>query len=126
MKQTGRNRTINREKFNFDELQNQLADEDSLRFKVFARYAKLLKARSSNPAFHPHGAQRIIAAHDSVFALERISPDGKFRVLCLHNVSAEQVHFQTNYSSGTNLFTNQVLQISNIALEPYQTLWIKL
>ncbi|MBI3165927.1 MAG: sugar phosphorylase [Chloroflexi bacterium] len=126
VKQTGRNRTINREKVNLNELQSQLADEKSLRYKVFFRYTELLKARRSSPAFDPHGTQGIVAAHDSVFGLERISPDGKFRALCLHNVSAEQVNFQTNYSSGTNLLTNQVLPISNITLEPYQTLWIKI
>ncbi len=125
VKQTGRNRTINREKCQFDELQNQLADENSLRFKVFKRYSQLLKARSGSTAFHPHGTQTVLNLHPSVFAVERISPDEKSRALCLHNVSGQTVSFSTNFASAINLFTNQEIKISNITLEPYQVLWLK-
>ena len=111
VKQAGRNRTINREKLQLDELQNELSDENSLRAKVFTKYCQLLKTRSSSPAFHPHGTQKIIDLHPSVFAVERISPDGKSRMLCLHNVSAEKVTFETEHAT---------------ALSPYQILWMNL
>jgi sucrose phosphorylase len=126
VKETGRNRTINREKCQFDELQNELADENSLRSKVFVRYRQLLLARSSSPAFHPNGKQKIFDPSPFVFAIERISPDEKSRVICLHNVSANEISFKTNYNSGTDLFTGRSLQASNITLEPYQILWVKL
>jgi glycosidase len=126
VKQTGRNRTINREKCQLDELQNGLADENSLRSKVFTRYRQLLLARRNAPAFHPHGRQKILDVHPSVFAVERISPDEKSRVLCLHNISEKRVAFSTNYTSAKNLFTGQSLQVSKIALEPCQILWVSL
>ena len=116
VKQTGRNRTINREKLQLDELQDQLADKNSLRFKVFTRYSQLLKARSSTSAFHPHGTQKILDLHPSVFAIERISPDEKSHALCLHNVSREQISLSLNYESATDLFTGQEVQISNSCL----------
>lgn len=125
VKQTGRNRTINREKLQMDELQNQLAGENSLRFKVFTKYSQLLKARSGTSAFHPHGTQTVLNLHPSVFAIERISPDEKSRVLCLHNVSEKKISFTTKHESAHDLFTGQVIQISNITLEPYQVLWLK-
>lgn len=125
VKQTGRNRTINREKLQLDELQNQLADETSLRFKVFTRYAQLLKARSSSPAFRPHGEQRILDIHPSVFAVERTSPDGNSRVLCFHNVGLQPISLSTNSGSAIDLFTGQELQGSTITLEPYQVRWMK-
>ncbi len=112
VKQTGRNRTINREKLQFTELQNQLADESSLRSKVFAKYSELLKTRSSSPAFDPHGTQKIMDLHPSVFAVERTSPDGTARVLCLHNVSPTSVSFSMEDGS-------------DIILEPYEILWLK-
>jgi sucrose phosphorylase len=124
--QTRRNRTINREKCQLNKLQNELADENSLRSKVFTRYRQLLLARSSSPAFHPHGAQKILDVHDSVFALERISPDGESRVLCLHNISGREVSFVTKYPSGKNLFTSRLIDTSNLTLEPYQVLWLKI
>ncbi|MBE0670328.1 MAG: sugar phosphorylase [Anaerolineales bacterium] len=126
VKQTGRNRTINREKCQLDELQSELANEDSLRAKVFTRYSQLLKARSSSPAFHPHGTQKILDVHPSVFAVERISPGGEAHVLCLQNVGAQRIKCTTNYNSAVDLFTNQTLQVSKITLEPYQTLWMRL
>ncbi len=112
VKQTGRNRTINRKKLGFAELQSQLADENSLRCKVFARYSQLLKTRSGTPAFHPHGTQVIHDLHPAVFAVERISADGLSRMLCLHNVSQKTVSFSANEKP--------------ITLEPYQVLWQKI
>lgn len=111
VKQTGRNRTINRQKLQFDELQLQLADENSLRHKVFAKYSELLKTRSSSSAFDPHGTQIIHNLHPAVFAVERISTDGKERIFCLHNVSQKSVSFSVNEKL--------------IKLEPYQVLWLK-
>ena len=76
-------------------------------------------------AFHPHGAQTILDLHPSVFTLERISPDGNSRALCLHNVSKEQVTFLTNYNSATDLFIGQEISISTITLAPYEVKWLK-
>jgi len=125
VKQTGRNRTINREKCQLDLLQNELADDNSLRAKVFTRYRGLLLARGGSSAFHPCGAQNILDVHPSVFAIERISPDETARALCLHNTSKYKITFNTNYNSGKDLVTGRSLQVSNIALEPYQILWIQ-
>ena len=119
VKQTGRNRTINREKCDLEKLQNELADENSLCSKVFAGYRQLLLARSSSPAFHPHGTQIILDVHPAIFAVERISPDGKTRMLCLHNVSLEKITTETEHATA-------LLQASNITLKPYQILWVKL
>ena len=126
VKQTGHKRTINRQKCQLDILQYELADENSLRSKVFTRYHQLLLGRSSTSAFHPHGAQKILDYHSSVFAIERISSDGKSRALCLHNVSLKPATFSTNYQSATDLFTGQLLPVSNITLKPYQVLWVSL
>lgn len=126
VKLTGHNRTINRQKCQFDEVQNQLADKDSLRFRVFTRYRQLLKARSNASAFHPHGTQKVLDLHPCVFAVERVSPDGQSRVLCLHNIGQTRISFLTKYESAFDLFENQNIQISNITLESYQVQWLKL
>ncbi|MBX3036269.1 MAG: sugar phosphorylase [Anaerolineales bacterium] len=126
VEQTGHNRTINRQKCSFDELQKELNDENSLRAKVFKKYSELLQARRNSPAFHPHGTQKILEFHKFIFAIERISPDENFRVVCLHNVSSQNILFTTNYVSGFNLFTNEKIQISKVNLEPYQVMWLKI
>ena len=135
VKQTRRNRTINRERLQFDKLQNELADENSLRYKVFTNYARLLKIRSGSPAFHPHGTQRVLDVHPSVFAVERISPNSKSDVVCLHNVSAKQITFETDYVWNVpKVESNKVNRLSKpsgrliptITLEAYQVLWMKI
>jgi sucrose phosphorylase len=124
MRQTGRNRTINRQKLQFDALRDELAEENSPRSRVFRRYCQLLKTRSGAPAFHPYGAQRILDLHPSVFAVERTSPDGTSRLLCLHNVSQQKIAIEMDRAARTDILTGQPLQISNIRLQPYQVLWV--
>lgn len=124
VRQTGQNRAINREKCRYDELEKDLADNSSLRAKVFRRYRKLLTARRSTPAFHPHGSQAILDVHPGVFALERISPDGKSRAWCLHNVTNRQIDCTTNQDTGTDLLTGRSESMSEITLDPYQILWV--
>lgn len=124
VRQTGRNRTINREKCLFDELEKELKREASLRSKVFTRYSRLLKARSDSPAFHPHGRQKIHEFHSSVFAVERISPDENLRAWCLHNVSGRRLVFKTEIGQAIDLLTREPVSASEITLEPYQILWM--
>lgn len=124
VKLTGHHRTINREKCSMDRLESELQDSSSLRSKVFMRYRQLLQARSSTRAFHPHGRQTVVDLHPGVFALERVSPDGRSRALCLHNVSRAEISVSTNYESATDLFTGQELQLSEMTLTPYQVIWL--
>ena len=126
VRETGRNRTINREKCDLQSLQGELEDLQSPRARVFAQYRQLLLARGSSSAFHPHGEQKIMDLHPSVFAIERISPDERSRVLCLHNVSSKEIIFSTPYELATDLLTSQPLESSSITLDPYQISWMKL
>ncbi len=93
----GINRAINREKLNYDEVSSQLADEESLRGMVFEGYKRLLRARAANDAFHPTSTQHVLDLGPSVFALERVSKDGRRAVLCLHSLGADpaEIHIPT-------------------------------
>jgi len=126
VRQTGHNRTINREKCDLEALQNELADSNSLRARVFARYRQLLSARKDSAAFDPYGGQKIMDLHPSVFAIERISSDGKSRAMCLHNVRAQKNTFSMPVESAIDFFTGRHLRTSQIVLEPYQILWMEL
>ena len=105
VRQTGHNRTINRQKLDAATLEAELAAPESLRAQVFARYSRLLRQRAQSAAFHPHGGQEILEMGAGVFAAQRTSPDGSERVLCLQNVTA------------------QVQSAADYRLEAYQTLW---
>ncbi len=131
--QTGQKRTINRQKCTLDALEHELVDPSSRRQRVYASYARLLRARAAQPAFHPYGEMRVLSAGKAIFGVLRISPDGSGRVLCLHNVSnrpqsaGQEVwgNLQRQTHSWQDLLTGQNLDLTgDISLTPYQVLWL--
>jgi sucrose phosphorylase len=133
--QTGRNRTINRQKFDRATLERELADPDSLRHQVFTSYAALLRARAAEPAFHPFGEQRVLSCDSGIFCVLRIAPDGERRALCLHNVSDQARHTsilatELGAASGpwSDLLTGEAYELDgnalSIELAPYAVLWL--
>jgi glycosidase len=138
--QTGRNRTINRQKLDRTELERDLADPASLRYQVFSAYRRLLQARAAQPAFHPHGGQRVVTLNEAVFALLRTALDGNGQVLCLHNVSdrVQSVHLlptELGLAAGNwqDLLTGEVHAVGHnggqngwtLSLPPYAVRWIR-
>lgn len=132
---TGRNRTINRQKFERAAFESELDDQSSLRYQVFHRYAQLLRARSSSSAFHPNGRQQILDCGDAVFALLRLSPDESQRVLCLHNVSHQPQPvrisnlLKTHPRRVINLITSDLVNDGlndTLVLKPYEILWLQI
>lgn len=139
--QTGRSRTINRQKLSRPDLERELADPGSFRHMVFSRYARLLKARAASPAFHPLRAQRVIDCGQAVFAVVRTASAGSDAgrdVLCLQNVSARpqpvDVDLQEVFdgppaeASLSDLITGARFAAPGrlaLDLRPYQTLWLE-
>jgi glucosylglycerate phosphorylase len=138
VEETGRARSINREKWQRDEIQARLADASSHERVVFERMARLIGIRRSQRAFHPNGPQRVIDAGDALFTLLRSSPDGHERLLCVHNVSDQSQQLRlaapeqglADGSVVSDLIGGASYRIAegNIAVEvaPYQVLWLKL
>lgn len=132
---TGRNRTINRQKFDLAAFESELADEASLRHQVFHRYERLLRARSNASAFHPHGGQQVLDCGDAIFALLRLSPDESQFVLCLHNVSDQPQPVAVNWKdvfrspSGSLIDLITLMDVPSngeLILKPYQILWLRM
>ncbi|HSG18950.1 MAG TPA: sugar phosphorylase [Anaerolineae bacterium] len=88
--ETGRARTINRQKLKLDELDTELSTPDHLRHLVYHGYVQLLEARRQHPAFHPNADQEILLGNDALFSLRRTSQDGQRQVICIHNVSGRR------------------------------------
>ncbi|HEU4323052.1 MAG TPA: alpha-amylase family glycosyl hydrolase [Roseiflexaceae bacterium] len=136
--ETGRARTINREKWRREELAARLADSDSHEAAVFARMERLIRARRAEPAFHPASPQRVLTAGDSVFALLRGAPERGEVVVCVHNVSDVPQTlaldgFALGLPPGARLrdllggpgATVDVHAVLSLTLAPYQTLWLR-
>jgi glycosidase len=126
-------RRINRQKFIRAELERELADEDSLRSQVFARFKHLLAVRRAEPAFNPNARQQVLRLDPRVFALLRTRGDKSKTVLCLHNLSNEKVAIALEISGlqtgrwvdvarpGRAFTTNDAG--AKLDLAPYEVLW---
>ncbi len=134
--ETGKARSLNREKFDFAALKFRLAQPDSREVQVLAAFLRLIKTRIQQAAFHPSGAQVVLANDPAVFSLLRRSPDGKQTVLCLANVTSTTHRFRLNLQPGLldinsiwrDLLSGQTYFATpnglEIGLEPYQTHWL--
>ena len=120
--QTGRNRTINRQKLERLELERQLDDPNSLRSQVFNKLSHLLQVRAASPAFDPYGSQQVLACGDPFFALLRSSPDQSCQILCLVNLSAQSqvAHLPTAYQLRRELISG--LHLNNAEFDPTKSL----
>jgi sucrose phosphorylase len=110
VKETGRNRTINRQKFACAELERELSEAGTERYRIFEGYRRLLRQRAASPAFNPYAPQEVLDFGDNVFALQRTSLDGRHHVLCLHNVTGQRQKVQMDKRV--------------ILLQPFEVLWL--
>ena len=138
VEQTGHYRSINREKFRRDELERELADSSSLRYKVFYPYLHFIRTRAAQRAFHPNGAQEVLFGNEMLFTLVRTSPNGREKVICVHNVSNAAQPFRVDLKalsirhvgtlwdviSGRSYAVDGVENLS-LTVGPYQVLWLK-
>ena len=121
---TGRARTINRRKFDWDELQSLLTPVESVHRQVFDGYRRMLSSRVRQPAFHPDAAQEVVDLDSpSVISFVRTSVDGRQRILVVTNVADtttvvhvpqpfEQNRVRELFCMGTTWQTNDHLSVS--------------
>jgi sucrose phosphorylase len=140
--QTKRNRTINRQKFQIDELEQRLSDPTSHTAQVFDGCARLIRQRINQPAFHPNATQTILTLPeaDALFVLLRSStnPAKPEQILAIHNLAATtqtcqadltQLNLTNPHAPLTDLISNQNYQpdansLLHLEIEPYQVLWL--
>ncbi len=136
LEQTGRARTINREKWQRAALEQRLGNVSSHERQVLNRMSSLIQARRGERAFHPNSSQQVLSVGVGLFALIRARADGSSRVLCVHNVSGQVQHlalettalgFDPHAPLHALLGEGHVQHNGRIELSiaPYQTLWLK-
>ena len=124
--QTGRARTINREKLDADQVRGELKNPDSFRSRVFTAYSHLIKTRRQQPAFHPNAAFEVLAFHPKLFAIRRKAAEQT--IWAITNISSERIHFMLADIgiSGpvTELLSGQTVDRLAVELQPYQFVWL--
>ncbi len=122
--ETGRFRSLNREKYELLSLESALSDPGSHFGKVLAEYVRLLDIRRKRKAFRPHAGQEILSLHDRVFALKRVG-EGE-EILCLVNVSGEPVKVPVRLPEGRgfDLIGQEEISGDAVRLAGYQARWL--
>ncbi len=125
VEETGMKRTINRRKWEKEEILTLLEDENSHHSKVLQKLTELIKLRRKQPAFHPNASQKIIALGNEFFGLSR--NNGELysisnitnKVQRMNLTSIEENKSFTDIISEKNMTANEEIEV-----KPYQTLWL--
>lgn len=135
--ETGRARSINRQRFQREAVEAWLADPTTHQSRVFRAYCHLLRQRRAEPAFHPSGHQQVLQLHPALFALVRTAPRQESVILCLINVSRWPLRLTLDLARHQlpaarvwrDLISGQRHQCGGeglpVELKPYQALWLK-
>ena len=129
VKLSGINRTINREKFNYDYLVNLLNEDGTIQRTVFSAYRRLISIRINEKAFNPFGKFEFLNVHNKMFALLQHSIDESESILALHNFANDTITFSLPSSFKRDLqdlLSNiTVKSDESITMQPYQMMWLK-
>lgn len=127
VERTGRLRTINRRKYERAELDAELDDPASLRWRVLTGLLDLVAARTGEPAFHPDAARRVLPTPPALLALERTA-DGR-QVICVHDVSGCAQTFTTEATGRfVDLLDGGVHEADgqlSVPIAPYGVRWLR-
>jgi sucrose phosphorylase len=130
--ETGRARSLNREKWTLAELRGLLGDEEGHQRRVFDGYRRLLRLRRGQPAFHPASSQQVLPGDPALFTLLR-GAELDAPLLCSVNVSDRPALLRAHAASLPRRAWRDLLSGDRFdaagdwliaALAPYQIRWL--
>jgi sucrose phosphorylase len=135
VQETGRARTINRQKWGRAELQDLLQDQTHPACRVFPEYLRLLEIRRAHAAFHPSGPQQALKLPPGLFGVKRTAPNDTEELWILANITAEPVGVppesidrrfkQRQWSELVQGWSCSGGELGQIELAPYQVMWLR-
>ncbi|TEW51535.1 sugar phosphorylase [Psychromonas sp. RZ5] len=129
---TQQNRSINRHRWDYDELQKHLGKPKDHHAIVLASLKELLELRIKQPAFHPNATQFTLHLGLQLFGFWRQSQDRQQSIFCVSNITDQDMELSINdlnlvmtdnwfeLIEGVELEMHQ----ETIMMKPYQTLWL--
>lgn len=137
IEETGRSRSINRQKFQLEELESRLNNPDDPAARMLTAYTQLLETRAAHPAFHPLAEQRVLHLDPRLFTVVRTASDSSETVLCLVNLSDANLQIEVELERcqlpisgawqdllGSDHFPAQGNMLQ-VRLTPYQSTWLR-
>lgn len=121
---TGMNRSINRQKYNLTEIEKELANTDSLRYKVFSELTKILQSRKNETLFHPNAVMEVIDFGEKVFAFKRVNQHDD-SLLVVNNLTNETVKCEITGRFINIVNGDKVEFHEDLMLNPYEFMWLR-
>jgi sucrose phosphorylase len=125
--QTGRARTINREKLSADVVSTDLADPSTIRARVFHAYQKMIRVRVHQPAFCPSAGMQVHHLDDRVLTIQRLCQDQT--LYALTNLSDERLTITLPITEKdmvlTDLLSDRKFKTEAVSMSPYAVLWLE-
>lgn len=129
---TGRSRSVNRHRWDLEEIEQALDDEQTPAARVFRELKRQIQIRAKQEAFHPNATQYTLHFGDDVFAFWRESPSRNQCIFALHNISntsrkipLAELNLIADELWGDLLTGTRYDDLSSmLELAPYQAVWI--
>jgi len=122
VKNTGRNRSINRESLDFEKLVNEIENKDNLRNKIYQKYVEVIDIRKKEVCFHPNANMEIVDIDNRLFCYKRINGDSE--ILVINNMSNEEVDIVID-KEYVDIISNEIIRSKTTKLKSYQMKWLK-
>ncbi|WP_223564599.1 MULTISPECIES: alpha-amylase family glycosyl hydrolase [Pantoea] len=123
----GHNRAINRQKYDLQQIEADLAGGNWLRQQVYTRLGQLIQLRRRQPAFHPDNPMTLYESENAVLVLRRHQPESGDGLLCVFNLSGRSVetqlpvaHTLQDVVSGEKIDGTQPVK-----LDAWQFMWLR-
>ncbi len=128
VRKTRRNRAINREKLNFDNIKEELAEEGSLRNNLFKRYKQLISIRIHEPCFDPFARFEFLSLGQEIFAVKHYGKESDDFLIALHNFQKTEIEVDLSpYKEDVlmDIISHRQIVEGKFIMQPYEILWLK-
>lgn len=131
-RRSGHKRCINRHQWDYEDLEEKLADPSSDQSYILSEILRALDIRKQQPCFHPNATQFTLHLPEGFFGFWRQSLDRKQDAFCITNLTKKELelplHHLNLYSceGWYDLLTGQGFDNydQDVILMPYQSMWI--
>ncbi len=130
LQRKGRNRSINRHKWDYISLQQQLEDPNNIHARVFNALRRRICVRTQQPAFHPDATMYMMQPQSGFFGfLRQHKGEGQllYSITNLQATNRPLSLYDLNLSPEENwidLLSGQYIKSEELEFSPYQTVWI--
>jgi sucrose phosphorylase len=129
---TGQNRSLNRTQWRMEDIDAQLASEETPMARIFSEMHRRITIRKSQKAFHPDATQFTLHIKPGMFGFWRLSLDRRQSLFVVTNITADtkilglrDINLYAD-AQWVDLLSGMHVRPDDEELElaPYQTVWI--